>query len=181
MQAEGKITSEDVTALRTNHYVHRELWKETFGDEELTNENTIIQIKQKYDENLIANYKRKSEIEKQNERKKLYEMAEKRAIESGEQSKKVWLKHLRNGSKLIITVIFVICLVATIKTWGEFKWNIFFGIAMLIAAFSLYDVCKAREKFVDVILLKIANHRETYIVEKKKNEYLKLFEDRNNI
>ena len=74
-------------------------------------------------------------------------------------------------------MIFVGCLCATIKTWGDFKWNVFFVIVIGITVLSLYDICKAREQFIDRVLVKIANHQETRIIEKKKIEYMKLFEE----
>lgn len=176
MKLEGRVTSEEVTALRTSHYVHRELWKETFGDENLTNENTIMKIKQKYDNSIIENYKHEKELEKKEEKQKLYEKAQFNALEAGKKAKQKWLRGLRNGSKLIAVLIFVGCICATIKTWGKFNWNIFFVIVIVITALSLYDICKARKKFIDGILVKIANHQETRIIEKKKSEYLKLFD-----
>ena len=177
MKLEGKVTSEEVTALRTSHYVHRELWKETFGDENLTNENTIMEIKQKYDDSIIANYKQEKELEKAEEKQKLYEIAQLSALKAGKNAKQKWLRRLRNGCKIIATLIFVGCLCATIKTWGDFKWNVFFVMVIGIAALSLYDICKAREQFIDRVLVKIANHQETRVIEKKKSEYLKLFEE----
>ena len=177
MKLEGKVTSEEVTALRTSHYVHRELWKETFGDENLTNENTIMEIKQKYDDSIIANYKQEKELEKAEEKQKLYDNAQLSALKAGKNAKQKWLRRLRNGCKIIATLIFVGCLCATIKTWGDFKWNVFFVMVIGIAALSLYDICKAREQFIDRVLVKIANHQETRVIEKKKSEYLKLFEE----
>ena len=177
MKLEGKVTSEEVTALRTSHYVHRELWKETFGDENLTNENTIMEIKQKYDDSIIANYKQEKELEKAEEKQKLYENAQLSALKAGKNAKQKWLRRLRNGCKIIAALIFVGCLCATIKTWGDFKWNVFFVIVIGITVLSLYDICKAREQFIDRVLVKIANHQETRIIEKKKIEYMKLFEE----
>ena len=177
MKLEGRVTSEEVTALRTSHYVHRELWKETFGDENLANENTIMKIKQKYDDCIIANYRQEKELEKAEEKRKLYENAQLNALEAGKNAKEKWLRRLRNGSKLIAVLIFVGCLCATIKTWGNFNWNIFFVIVIGITVLSLYDICKAREQFIDRILVKIANYQETRVIEKKKSEYLKLFEE----
>ena len=177
MKLEGKVTSEEVTALRTSHYVHRELWKETFGDENLTNENTIMEIKQKYDDSIIVNYKQEKELEKAEEKQKLYENAQLSALKAGKNAKQKWLRRLRNGCKIIAALIFVGYLCATIKTWGDFKWNIFFVIVIGIAVLSLYDICKAREQFIDRVLVKIANHQETRVIEKKKSEYLKLFEE----
>lgn len=176
MKLEGRVTSEEATALRTSHYVHRELWKETFGDEKLTNENTIMKIKQKYDSSVIANYKQEKELEKAEEKQKLYENAQLNALEAGENAKQKWLSRLRNGSKLIAVLIVIGCLCATKKTWGNFNWNIFFVIVMGITVLSLYDICKAREQFIDRILVKIANRQETRVIEKKKSEYLKLFD-----
>ena len=175
MKLEGRVTSEEVTALRTSHYVHRELWKETFGDENLTNTNTIMEIKQKYDDRIIANYKQEKELEKVEEKQKLYENAQLNAIEEGKDARQKWLRRLRNGSKLIAVLIFAGCLGATIKTWGNFNWNIFFIIVIGITVLSLYDICKAREQFIDRILVKIANYQETRVIERKKREYLKLF------
>lgn len=177
MKLEGKVTSEEVTALRTSHYVHRELWKETFGDENLTNENTIMEIKQKYDDSIIANYKQEKELEKAEEKQKLYEKAQLSALKAGKNAKQKWLRQLRNGCKIIAALIFVGCLCATIKTWGDFKWNVFFVIVIGITVLSLYDICKAREQFIDRVLVKIVNHQETRVIEKKKSEYLKLFEE----
>lgn len=176
MKLEGRITSEEVTALRTSHYVHRELWKETFGDENLTNTNSIMKIKQKYDDRIIANYKQEKELEKGEEKQKLYENAQLNAIEEGKDARQKWLRRLRNGSKLIAVLIFAGCLGATIKTWGKFNCNIFFIIVIGITVLSLYDICKAREQFIDRILVKIANYQETRVIERKKREYLKLFE-----
>lgn len=174
MQEEGKVTSEEVAALRTNHYVHRELWKETFGDESLTNEHTIMKIKQTYDKGIIDNFKRDNEYKQKQD---LYEKVQAQALESGKKAKTNLLKGLRNGSKVISLIIIILCLVATIKTWGTFSWNIFFVIVLIITAISLYDVCKARGKFWDIILVRIANRYETFIIEKKKKEYLALLEN----
>lgn len=170
MQYEGRITADEAAALRTNHYVKRELWEKTFGDENAANEQTVLEIKAKYDEGVLSDYKQKEKKRKD----ALYENAEIEAVKVGKVRKEFVLNKLRMISKIITIFLVLICLYATIKTWGNFSLNVFFAIVILVTLVSLYDVWKSREKFWDAVLVRIANQYETHVVEKKKKEYLSL-------
>lgn len=181
MQTEGKISADAALAMRTSHYVRRELWQTTFGDETATSESTILSIKEKYDHQVLRDHLQTEELEKKKRQEELFKKVESQAIDEGRDAKNKFLFSLRKISKVICTILILLSLGATIISWGNLTLGIVWGILFLINCLALYDVWKTREQMLDAFLVWIANQQETKVVEKKKAEYLKLIaNDRNN-
>ena len=176
MQEEGKITPDVALALRTSHYVKRELWKNSFGDESSTNENTILAIKEKYDQQLLCDHLSEEEADRKKRQDDLYRRAESQAIDIGREKKEKMLRILRKAFKLVFAVLVIGSLIATISTWGNVQLSATFIVLLVVNSFAFYDVWKAREKTIDAVLVKISNQYETKVVEKKKKEYINVIE-----
>ncbi|MCF0187397.1 MAG: hypothetical protein HUJ98_13040 [Bacteroidaceae bacterium] len=177
MESEGKISADAALAMRTSHYVRRELWQTTFGDEAAANECTILSIKEDYDRQVIKDHLQTEAIEKKKRQKELYEKAESQAIDKGRIAKERLLRILRKASKCGCIILILVSLAATIVSWGNIGWGFFWILLIIVNGFSLYDVWKARERFLDAILIWISNQYETKVVEKSKSEYVKLISD----
>lgn len=180
MQTEGKISADAALAMRTSHYVRRELWQTTFGDETATSESTILSIKEKYDQQVLCAHLQIEETEKKKRENELFEKLENQAIDAGRDARKKLLFKLRKISRVICIILVLGSLVTTIISWGNFRLDVVGGSLLIINCLAFYDLWNAREQRIDAFLVRRANQYETKVIEKKKAEYLKLLVDNEN-
>lgn len=178
METEGKITGDVALAMRTNHYVKRELWKDSFGDESAITERTILSAKDKYDEQVIQEQIQSANIKTKKRQSELYERAESLAIKAGREEKQHLISKLQIVVRVLFVVVMLISLMIAYLSRGNAKITIAGIVVALFNILGIYDSLKARKHVLSKLIIHIANQYETKVIEKKRVEYLKLVDEK---
>ena len=178
METEGKITGDVALAMRTNHYVKRELWKDSFGDESAITERTILSAKDKYDQQVIQEQIQSANEKTKKRQSELYERAESLALKEGREAKQNLISKLQILVRVLFSVVLFISLMIVYLSWGNAKITLVGIVVALFDILGIYDSLKARKHLLSKIIIHIANQYETKVIEKKRVEYLKLVDEK---
>lgn len=173
LEHEGKITAEDALMLRADKVTQKELWKSEFPLPQDIDESYIQRLSEKHKERLITEDRKHKEDEQ-------IKSINKQAKEYAERQRDVFFKCELILVYGVITILFALGFWGLIKSFSGSKMSIF-TIAYLVASvLSLFDTFSGRTHFIRSWLQKIAFHFESWIREKKYNEWMTIsgFSDR---
>ena len=171
MEGEGKVTPEVIAVLKANRYVKKEILFASFDGGEGITENVITSAMNKITEDLT--HEMRQDMNRQVEEAKHNRIihADDMARKEAKASRDCLLKWLRWIALCVELAIVIGAIVGTIRSWGNIAFTIPFMCFAVLSVFSMIDTGRGREKFIDKQLVRMANHWQTYLFEKKKKQY----------
>ena len=176
MEGEGKISPEVIAALKANRFVKKEILFASFDGGEGITENVITKAMNKITEDLTQDMRNDMGRQFDEAKHKRIVHADDTARDEARQFRDCLLKWLRRIAITLELIIIIGAIYGTVETWGNIALTIPFLCFALLSVLSMIDTGRGREKFIDKQLVRLANHWETRIFEKKKEKYRALAE-----
>lgn len=165
LEREGKITSEDALMLRADKVTQRECWKSEFPTSQEINENYIRRMNERHKERLLAE-DRKLDLEA-----KVRDIR-RRSQEYAAQKRVSFLKIEKIFVYIVVAIIFFLGLSGLISSFNGSKITIRTVIYLIASILSFWDTFFSRKHFINSCLNKLSYRFETYVREKKYNEWI---------
>lgn len=165
LEREGKITSEDALMLRADKVTQRECWKSEFPTPQEINENYIRRMNERHKERLLAE-DRKLDLEAK------VRNIRRRSQEYAAQKRVSFLKIEKIFVYIVVAIIFFLGLSGLISSFNGSKITIRTVIYLIASILSFWDTFFSRKHFINSCLNKLSYRFETYVREKKYNEWI---------
>ena len=183
MEQEGKIDFDEAIAIRSDHFIKKEIMINSFNSPETVNEVLVSKIMNTYKERLIADT-RKSLISNYEENKKqekaaIIYRATKKAHDEAKTAKETKFKKINALIKFIEVIFVIISIWGLIISASQFDSIIYcipYICLMIVTAISIIDTVLAKRLFISKTIDNYLNSYETKIFDKKYSEYMDLYE-----
>lgn len=181
--AEGELTEDEATIIRTDIHLKRELASSVNGDANLVDKNTVTQIHERLQKRYSTEQKMEAEanyqryMQQKTQANRALDQVIQGIEDAGEAKKKSVLKYLGIGAWAFFTIIAIVCIEATIAAFVVDRSFGFFAIVLLfLDIFGLSDMLLGKRKIIENWIERRADSAAEIARQKKRMEYSPIIE-----